>query len=330
MDAAAAAQYERRRFDADKVLRCDIAKALMRSSGDALVLDSALDAPPFVIAFDMLEPTTIPKLLQDAVWVLNNIKSCTEKGEGGAYITCLPGLNVTLDQTSPNNKGVIRRTLEDGTRTQVNEISMQVRVHEVSALLDEREEEEEAVAAEASGGGGGGRPCKVVERFLLLVARSPLAYSLRKAAYTTTRSVGRLTVQDTRGADERRRVWAQLAMHVRAPLHPILRGGDLMEKFEPSMDWMRNGEADGFTCLFSMQRAVDWMKARFISKYSLRYRFRSNMAVHGLNVRMKLPREITTTTTTEEEEEEEEEGDDYLVTPGFVDECRKYDDDVDR
>jgi hypothetical protein len=323
-----------RRFDADRVLRCDIAKALMRCSGEAIVLNPAVDAPPFVVAFEMLEPTTIPKLLQDAVWVLNNIKSCTEKGEAGAYITGLPGLSVTLDPTNAN-KSVVRQTLADGSRTQINEVALQIRVQEVSAWVEERaappttttmgaeeeEEEEEAAAGRV----------EVRERFLLLVARSPLAFSLRKAAYTTTRSVGRLTLQDTRGADERRRVWAQLAMHVRAPLEPRMRGADLMEKFEPSMDWMRSSEADGFTCLFSMHRAVDWMKARFIAKHAHRFRFVSDLEIKGLAGRMSLPRDNNTNDNHNHSGGGGSGGgDDFLVGPGFVDECRAYDEEVDR
>jgi hypothetical protein len=329
---------DRRRFDADRVLRCDIAKALMRCSAEAIALNPERDAPPFAVAFEMLEPTTIPRLLQDAVWVLNNIKSCTEKGEGGAYITGLPGLSVTLDATHAN-KSVVQQTLPDGSRTQLNEMALQIRVQEVSAWMVERQPPQ-TPTAEAWRRRTPQR-VEVRERFLLLVARSPLAFSLRKAAYTTTRSVGRLTLQDTRGADERRRVWAQLAMHVRAPLDPPMRGGDLMEKFEPSMDWMRSSEADGFTCLFSVHRAVDWMKARFITKHARRYRFVGDLEVMGLVGRMSLPRSPGGGGAADDEEEEDYDddaqqqqggggGDDFLAGPGFVDDCRVYDEDVDR
>jgi hypothetical protein len=354
-----------RRFDAEKVLRCDIAKGLMRSSGEAVELDYGLDAPPFVVPFEMLEPTTIPKLLLDAIWVLTNIKSCTEKGEGGAYITGLHGLHVTLDKNNAH-KSVIRRLLADGSKMQLNEISLQIRVQEVSARLEPLRKEGQPDAEESASQGKRAEAAGVEvvrERFLLLVARSPLAFSLRKAAYTATRSVGRLTVHDSRGADERRRVWAQLAMHVRGPLQPYMTGADLMEMFEPSMDWMRSGEADGFSCLFSMQRAVDWMKARFIAKYEGRYRFDSHLTIHGLMGRMRLPgagndseggedsdseaegeeddandasmrrtrrRVRRVVASAEEEEEEEDDGEDYLVTPRFVDACRQYDEDVDR
>ena len=98
-----------------------------------------------------------------------------------------------------------------------------------------------------------------------------------------------------------------------------------MEKFEPSMDWMRSSEADGFTCLFSMQRAVDWMKARYIAKHEPRYRFCSDLEVKGVAARMSLPHAPAFSPVAQRRG-----GDDYLVTPGFVDECRLYDEDVDR
>jgi len=40
------------------------------------LVDNQIYAPPFVIAFEMKDPTSIPSAAQDAIWVLNNISCC--------------------------------------------------------------------------------------------------------------------------------------------------------------------------------------------------------------------------------------------------------------
>ena len=315
--------------DASRILRCDIARGLVRISEAPVVLDPKRDAPPFAIPFEMLEPTMIPRLLLDAVWVLSNIKTITEKGEGNAFMMPVEGFELSKSQAGC--KRVIHRVSEDGAREQVNEISLQIRLYEASArarprrkrkqhtttttttsatTAEEEEEEEEEELEER----------ELREHYAVLVAQSPLPFSLRKAAYTTTRSVQRLAAVDARGADERRRVWAQLAMHVRGALRPHMHGANLMQMYESSMDWMRSGEADGFTCLFSMQRAFDWMKARFVAKHRGTMEFLSPLTLHGVGTRLSL----------QQQGDEEEEAEDFFVGPVFRDECRQYDEDVDR
>ena len=75
--------------------RSDIAKGLLRSDG-CFFPDSPLAAPHFCIAFELLDKTSLPQLVQKAIWAINNAVSCVEKGEEGAYIQGIPGLKCMM------------------------------------------------------------------------------------------------------------------------------------------------------------------------------------------------------------------------------------------
>ena len=274
-------------------MRCDVARGMLREAGDAVVLDDAVDAPPFVMAFEVEEPTAPPTLLLDMVCMLLNVTNIVEKGERGAFIPGLPGFRVDMDPGG-HKSIVYRLNADDGGKTHVAELRIEIRVQRVSAPTEDGREVEDV--------------------FLLLVGRSPLPFSLRRAVYISTQTVGRLVALDGRGANERRNVWAQAAMHVWATLHPAANKGDMLTRYSASSDWMRSGEADGFTCLFSMQRAVDWMRARFQARHPGR-RFTGPLRVHGVAARMRLA--------------EGDGGEPFLMTPVFRDECRTYDGHVD-
>jgi hypothetical protein len=291
-----------------RVLRCDVARGLQRGRSGAVRLKRREEAPPFVIAFELEDPTSIPRLALDAIWGLNNAACCIEKGERGVFIRGVPGLALTVEPSpGGTTKCIIEREEPDGSRTPLQEMTMQIRIQEVCAKGVRR-------------GGLGGAPAteEVVERYALLVARSPLAFSLRKAAYMTTKAVGRLVRTDRKYADERRRVWAQLAMHVRSGVPPYRGGSELMRKYECSMDWMRSGEMEGFTCLFSAQMAMDWIRTHFLQKHTARFAFSDahdpvgQLCVRGLAHSLSLGVEGA------------------LVGPRFVEQCRRYDLDVDR
>ena len=175
--------------------RCDLARGLVRIEGGAVRVDPAVYGIPFMVAFEMLEFTTLPRLLLDLVWVLNNIKGVTEKGEKGAFIQHLPGLQVV---SRSGGKSIIYRVTgqDRGAAEQLAELGLQIRMYEVSAPGRERRD---------------GPVVLKKERFATVVALSPLAFSLRHAAYITTRSIGRVTQADAQGADERRRVWSQVS-----------------------------------------------------------------------------------------------------------------------
>ena len=294
--------------------RCDLSRGLVRIDAGAMALDPEVDAIPFMVAFEMQEFTTLPRLLLDLLWVLNNIRGVTEKGEKGAFVARLPGLRVV---SRSGGKSIIYRVTRQANgeeeREQMPELNLQIRIYEVSAPCQH-----------------GGAATTTKERFATVVALSPLAFSLRHAAYITTRSIGRVTQGDAHGADERRRVWSQVAMHVRSVLRPYQAPADLLEYYESSMDWMLSAGPDNFTCLFSMQRAFDWMKAKFIAKHrpsrDADVWFTEPVRVHGVRRRMRPPPACMMRRMDGQEEEEE----DFGMDVQFCEECAAMDDDVDR
>ena len=266
-------------------LRCDLARGMERTRADAIHLNAEMDAPLFVIPFELDDPTSLPRLTVEAIWVLNHIGCSLEKAEQGMYIHGLPGFVVDRQE---GKKDILRRVEEDGLNAPVIEMQTQVRVYEVHASHDDT----------------------IRERYALLVVRSPLAFSLRQAANLTIKPTGRRMLIDSKGVDERRRVWARLVMHVRSGVPPYHGNAELLRMFEGTMDWMRAGDADGFTCLFSAQMAMDWIRMHFRSKHA---GARHQLIVPGLEEPLDLSGL-----------------DGGLVTPAFVEQCRRYDLDVDR
>ena len=269
------------------VYRCNLSRGMERLvDAEPLVLDPQRDAPPLVFPFELTDPTSMPRLAQELVWLVQHILASMQKDEAGPYIYGLEGFSV---DRQPGKKDTLFRLDADGLRTLVPEIEMQARVCEVRGDAD-------------------GAPSAL---YLLLVVRSPLAFSVRQGALITIKPIGRRMQVDHRGVDARCRVWARLAMHVRQMVLPRMRNADLLRMFETSMDWMRAGEADGFTCLFSAQMALEWVRSHYASKHGVAS---GRLVVPGLREPLEL--------------------DDALclspVTPEFVAQCRQYDADVDR
>ena len=303
--AAPQAEEEDEEQQQPKALRCDLARGMERCAPDAVVLRRGEDAPLFVVAFELDDPTSVPRLAVEAIWALNNVGCCIEKGEGGMYIHGLQGFSV---DAHAGRKTILRGVERDGRQPPLSEVRVQVRVHEIvgggAAEGGGSSESDEEDAASGGGGADGERR----ERYVLLVVRSPLAFSLRQAAYLTTQPVGRLMQVDQRGVDERRRVWARLATHVRAGVLPVIENAELLRRYESTMDWMRNSEAEGFTTLFSAQMALDWMRTHFRRRHGTRLPAR----MRGLHDPLS------------------GEGSEPFVRPEFVDQCRAYDEDVTR
>ena len=273
--------------DARGVYRCNLSRGMERLvDAEALVLDPQRDAPPLVFPFELTDPTSMPRLAQELVWLMQHISASMQKDEAGPYIYGLDGFSV---DRQPGKKDTLFRVDADGVRTLMSEIELQARVCEVRGDVD-------------------GAPSGL---YLLVVVRSPLAFSVRQGALITIKPIGRRMQVDHRGVDARCRVWARLAMHVRQMVLPRMRNADLLRTFETSMDWMRVGEADGFTCLFSAQMALEWVRSHYASKHGAAW---GRLVVPGLRDVLEL--------------------DDALclspVTPEFVAQCRQYDADVDR
>jgi hypothetical protein len=252
------------------VLRCDIARGMQISVPAELVLTQEFDAPPLVVAFALDDPTAIPRLATEAIWAVNFVRSSLERGEAcGAYLT--GGVNDFTLQKQPRRKHVIRHGNPPQT---IPEIVIQARVHELTGVVGAR---------------------RVSDRYFLLVVRSPQAFSMRLATYFSC---------EGRGVDERVAVWSKLAMHVRSGVPPRLPVDALLRTYEESLDWMRTSDAGGFTCLFSMHTAIDWIRNHFL---------RRNRGVQHIRMEGLV-----------------DELDDNLMQPTMEEQYSKYDQDVNK
>ena len=269
---------------ARNVPRCNLSRGMERTPPEPLVLDARYDAPPLVIPFELTDPTAMPRLAVEAAWLMGHINSALQKEEPGAYIYDLDGF--TVDRQA-GKKDILFRNEGDGRKTLLPEIQMQARVCEVCSDVSDAPR----------------------ELYMLLVVRSPLAFSVRQGALITIKPTGRRMQIDNRGVDERRRVWARLALHVRQMVLPRMKNSDLLRTFESSMDWMRVNEHDGFTCLFSVQMALEWIR----SHYAAKHRTGGKLLVPGLLEPLELDSSLGLSP----------------VDPHFVEQCRQYDMDVD-
>ena len=247
-----------------QVLRCDVARGMERGETAAICLDMTHDAPLWVVAFPLDDPTAMPRLAVEAIWALNNLRSFIERGTAeGVYLEAgVPGFTL---HRQPKRKHVLRR---EADKSSLSEFTIQGRVHELRGRDD------------------------ACERYLLLVVRYPIAFSLRLAVYLSL---------EGRGVDERAAVWSKLALHVRSGVPPYKRPEALLRMYDESLDWMRSSDVDGFTCLFSAQMAADWMRVHFGRRHR-----GAGCTLEGLHDPLDVP----------------------LVDPVFVDQCAGFDADV--
>ena len=284
--------------------RSDISKGLLRTSGD-FIPDSAFAAPHFCIAFELVDKTALPQLAQKAIWAINNAVSCVEKGEEGAYIRGLTGLKCLMGKKGKEKSVIIRETdgvedmleIEDGSCIVLKEVEIEVRIHEARSPAGN--EDDQVVGNEES----------AAEYYLFLLVSSPLAFSLRKAVYTTLQL--RCRGQDAQYADARRSVWNMLATHVRQGLS--MRGQNMhytMREVErahdiSSIDWIHISSSHSFTRLFSMATSADWVRNHYFSKHPQK----NDMILEGFG---ELSR------------------DRECVEPVHISGCMKYDEDVNK
>jgi hypothetical protein len=281
----------------------DVIRGLRRTVGKHIPYCNH-SAPLFAIAFDMVDKTALPEQARKAIWAISNACACVEKGEEGAYIKGISGLNCLMGTRRGAEKTTIQR--DDADKTVLKEMNIQLRVH----------------VAESG---------DVVEHYAVLIVSSPLAFSMRKAVSNTLHVRGRGL--DGVDADCRRICWNRLATHVRQGFVPnaVAAGhqfgflpadeGDSVEPnasmagqyntsemaqaYDTGVDWMRVSNAESFTALFNVRRAVDWIAKHFFSKYPNLDR----MQVEGFGLI---------------------ERDSEFVSPQFISQCMKYDEDVDK
>ena len=260
----------RREEPPTSLMRCDVSRGMQSSQAAPLLLDLAQDAPPFVVAFALEDPTAMPRLAAETIWAINYVRGFVERGEAdGAYLVKgVPGFTL---HKQPRRKHVLRRV---GNPAAVPELMIQARVHDLDGVVNGR---------------------RAVERYLLLVVRSPLPFSLRLAVYLSC---------EGRGVDERAGVWSKLAMHVRSGVEPALPAEAMLRTFEESLDWMRTSDAGGFTCLFSAHMALDWMRHHYLRRYQ------------GQTVGVPSMEGLRDPLDT------------ALVGPAYIEQCAKYDRDV--
>jgi len=172
--------------------RSDVARGFIRGVG-SFIEDSPYSAPPFCIACELVDKTALPHILQKTIWAIVNAISCIEKGEEGAYIRGIPGLKCIIRK---NEKSSIIREVHGEEPTVLREVGIEIRIHEAKCIKPNGE--------------------VLVEHYIFLIASSPLAFSIRKAIYTTLQLKSR--GQDAVYSDTRRSTWNMLATHVRQGL----------------------------------------------------------------------------------------------------------------
>jgi hypothetical protein len=154
--------------------RCHVARGLRRAASTEAIIGDPLAAPPFVVAFHLEEPMSIPILAQRALWALNYVQCCVKKGEKGSLITGIDGLRCDLEHNivSEMDNGMALTTLPT-MKTQLRIFS--VRKYKIGRENDANEDdyssgedEEEDVRRDKK------------EHYMLIVVESPIAFSLRK------------------------------------------------------------------------------------------------------------------------------------------------------
>ena len=223
----------------------DVSRGMVKTSADAVDEDLS-SSPPFVVAFHIEDPMSIPLLAQDAIWALNNVECCVLKGEKGAVIS---GIREFAVDTKTN---IIKKKSRDtGLLNPVKAMHIQLRIIDATFTPSDSSS-------------------VIREHYLLLVVYSPLPFCLRKAILISTRSVDRKALVDINFTDERRGVWRRLAIHASSYIHKPGFMADPMSIYDDDMTWIHSSEADGFSAMFTMKAALDWVKMHFIERHAQR------------------------------------------------------------
>ncbi len=206
-----------------------MSRGLRRSVSTEAIIDDPQCAPPFVAAFHLDEPMSIPILAQRTLWALIYVQCCVKKGEKGALITGLEGMRCDLEHN-------IVSTAEDGAAlTTLPTMKTQLRIFSVRKykLGRENDDNEDDYSSDDDENEDVRRDKK--EHYMLIVVESPLAFSLRKAIQMSSGSANRRTLADINYTDKRRNVWSDLAIHAS---HYVHCSGDRVGFYGACMDWL--------------------------------------------------------------------------------------------
>lgn len=247
---------------------CHVARGLRRAISTAAITDDTLAAPPFVVAFHLEEPMSIPILAQRTLWALNYVQCCLKKGEKGALISGIRGLQCDLEHNIVSMKA-------SGATLQL--MRMQLRLFHITTNDNDRATDALVNMMMDDEGGnhhnGGGMAAEEDddslqrENYMLLVVESPTAFSLRKAIQMTSGSANRKTLVDINYTDKRRNVWCDLAIHASHLVHCSEGVDDRVGLYGACLDWLHAPDGRGFSALFTMHAAMDWAKMHFGLKH---------------------------------------------------------------
>ena len=299
--------------------RRDFAKGLARIEGTPIP-NAWYSAPPLVIAFELEDPTSLERKVIELLWALMNVMSCIEKGEEGAFIEGIPGLKCIKKREDGGlcgGKAIIlpvigeRPLAEEGIDegaedsllntdfwdVAMKEIEIELRIHEAVPIFSD-----DVAGTEDHS-----------EHFMFLVVKSPLAFSLRHAIYSTLQVKKR--GQDGMFADERRMAWNKIATHVRQGLVSSALYNNANAAYSErememahdliSVNWFQVSNADSFTCLFSTHEALDWVRARFFARHGEAV----SMELEGFG---NLSKDL------------------FMLSPSIISRYKEYDTDVDK
>ena len=227
-------------MQAQTLKKKDVIRGLQRVDG-CHIYEDELEAPLFAIAFDMEDKTALPDMVRKAIWLLSNAYACIQKGEEGSHIKDIAGLSLILSQQPGMEKIIIVKENGNGEEVPLEEMRIQLRIHEVMGDNGEN------------------------EHYIVLLVSSPVAFSIRKAVWKTMQSKGRGF--DGQDVEARRSMWNLLKTHVRqasadSAAHPqsvmagIYTADDLAMANSPAVDWCRVSNSQSFTSLFNVNRSV--------------------------------------------------------------------------
>lgn len=286
------------------VFRHDLARGLIRVPGELLGDCPQTYGPLFCIPFEMTDKTSMDNMAQKALWAVSCVMSYVERGDSSGFIDCLYGFRCVKSRDEKDKWIIVKERhqeeasmrhrisfLEDDTGSVrsgasfedelkkimfrkasidaessniFKEMEIFIRIHEARSVVDAVDEEEDYNV-----------DMEHCEHFLVVMVRCPLAFSFRSAVYESLQN-NKQRGGDSQFVDVRRGVWNMLANHMREGLYggqdevgkPCYSQKAISKSTEVSnIDWMRISNEDSFSCLFSVQRCVDWISKKFFLKH---------------------------------------------------------------
>lgn len=286
------------------ILKNDVAKGLYRIK-NPVWYDSEDVAPLICIPFRMVDKTSLHPLCQKALWAITNVCSMIERGEmKSAYIDNIPGFllskkkddvqkfvisknpgyernmrEILMGGESVSDAGSVSsdimdclRDIEDIQNLQ-SDSGMSLFDKTMAEVGKPLKEVEIFLRIFEANGENANTTEKVCEYFVVLLVKSPISFSFRRAVLE---SVQMQHKGKDLYVDKRREIWNALAIHVRQELNARMDAQGKKRYRNESIrltlndcdiDWIKVPFEDSFTSLFSVHQCLQWMKCSFFNHH---------------------------------------------------------------